>query len=133
MLNLSEISITVASRGRGKFVVHLDGRLLVTSRTPFCEAARVLLAEGHDPAVVLQMRRPDRAACCWDLRGPIGKAASLTVREDNGPPQFAPYRPPVFRTGRAPAALRLGGGAGGRLEPLAGLPPQIATTAGVAP
>jgi hypothetical protein len=99
------ITIVVLPVGRGRFAASLEatGRLLVTSRTPFLDAARVLLAEGHDPASVLQTHRPDRAV--WDLRATIGRAARLTVREDNGPPQFAPYRPPVFRTGYSGATI----------------------------
>ena len=44
------IRIVIAPIGRGRYSAHLGERLLVASaRTPFFDAARVLLAEGIDP------------------------------------------------------------------------------------
>ena len=68
----------------------VDGRFVAErSTTPFCDAARVLFAEGIKPDTVLVMRHanlPDDA-----LRSPVGVAAGLTVADDGG-------RKPVFRT-----------------------------------
>jgi hypothetical protein len=78
------VTIVVAPIGRGRFAAYIASRRLVVSPTPFLDAARVLLAQGHAPATILQSRRPDRAACCWDLRATIGVAARLTVDERTG-------------------------------------------------
>jgi hypothetical protein len=56
----------------------IDGRLIIsTSSQPFLDAARILLAEGHDPNRKLEMWRPGKAS--WDLRGPLWAAAKLDV------------------------------------------------------
>jgi hypothetical protein len=82
--------------GHGRFVVKIGGRVLVrSSREPFCAAARALLAEGADGASILVMRHVSSEVDA--LRGPIGVAAGLTVREDNGPPELRPYRVPLSR------------------------------------
>jgi hypothetical protein len=56
----------------------IDGRSVVKrSTTPFCTAARALLAEGIDPAARLIMRRESSP---YDaLRSTVGGAAKLTV------------------------------------------------------
>src|SRR5207247_5891328 len=79
---------------RGKFAARLDGRLLVrSSRTPFCDAARVLLAERGDPSSTIVMRHAGSATD--SLRARLGVAAGLTVREDdNRAPRFVSWRPP---------------------------------------
>jgi hypothetical protein len=76
---------------RGKFAARLDGRLLVrSSRTPFCDAARALLAEGVDSSTILVMRHAGSEVDA--LRARLGVAARLTVREDRGAPEFVRYR-----------------------------------------
>ncbi len=63
-----------------KYVVSTaDGETLCIARTPFYSAARTLLALGHDPLVVLYLAL--EGSPNWSLRGLIGKAAKLTVRE----------------------------------------------------
>ena len=68
----------------------VDGRSVVKrSPTPFCTAARALLAEGIDPATRLIMRHegsPNDA-----LRSTVGAAAKLTVADGTGKPVFAPW------------------------------------------
>ncbi len=79
----------------------VDGRCIVErSTTPFCDAARVLLAEGVRPEAKLVMRHADSLADA--LRSTVGAAAGLTVRQDNGPPGFTRYRAPDFRTVPSP-------------------------------
>lgn len=56
-----------------------DGETLSIARTPFYSAARALLALGQDPLAVLYMT--PEGSPNWSLRGLIGKAAKLTVRE----------------------------------------------------
>jgi hypothetical protein len=68
----------------------VDGRTVVKrSTTPFCDAARVLLAEGIKPDTVLVMRHAGSLADA--LGSTVGAAAGLTVADDNG-------GKPVFRT-----------------------------------
>lgn len=76
----------------GRFEARLDGRLLCTSRQPFLDAARKLIAEGHDPDEVLVMRRPGSEIDA--LKAKLGDAAKLTVHEtDDAGPYFRRYRP----------------------------------------
>jgi hypothetical protein len=76
---------------RGKFAARLDGRLLVrSSRTPFLDAARALIAEGVDPSTVLVTRHAGSEVDA--LRARLGVAAGLTVREDRGAPEFVRHR-----------------------------------------
>jgi hypothetical protein len=61
----------------------VDVRSIVKrSTTPFCDAARVLLAEGVKPDTVLVMRHAGSAADA--LRSTVRVAAGLTVTDDNG-------------------------------------------------
>jgi hypothetical protein len=56
----------------------LYGRLIISdSSQPFLDAARILLAEGHDPNRKLELWRLGKAS--WDLRGPLWAAAKLDV------------------------------------------------------
>jgi hypothetical protein len=68
----------------------VDGRFVVErSITPFCDAARALLAEGAHPETKLVMRHAGSVADA--LRSTVGAAAGLTVADDTG-------GKPVFRT-----------------------------------
>jgi hypothetical protein len=94
-------------RGRrlyGRFVASIAGRQLCVSRTPLCDSARVLLAEGVDPKTSIATRRAGA-----DFDAPIstvGRAAKLTVREnEKGGPRFAHWEP--FPTRRVDAPVRL--------------------------
>jgi hypothetical protein len=67
------------------------GRTIITrSTTPFCKAARVLLAEGAAPTTEFVMRH---AGSCHDaLISTIGYAAGQTVADGSvGKPVFAPW------------------------------------------
>ena len=64
---------------RGYFTGTVDGELLVTSKAPFCDVARVLLARGVDSNSWLVMRHA--GSDVDSLRGKIGIIAKLTVRE----------------------------------------------------
>jgi hypothetical protein len=77
---------------RGRFDGWVDNRQVVaSSKTPFLTAARVLLKDGADPAEILLMRH--RRTGTDSLRGPIGKAALLAVRETDGAPRFVRFVP----------------------------------------
>ncbi len=87
---------------RGKlFDGWIDGRRIVKrSATPFCDAARALLAEGVDPATVLVMRHEGSPADA--LRSTVGIAAKLTTADDGGgKPVFRNWKP--YNTGSAVA------------------------------
>jgi hypothetical protein len=65
-----------------------DGRvgaqsIVKRSATPFCAAARALLAEGIDPTTPFVMRH-ERSPSYDALRSTIGVAAGLTVADDKG-------------------------------------------------
>ena len=68
------------------------GEIIVRrSRTPFLDAARTLLNRGYEPTAILQMINNGTPS----LRGPIGQAIKLTVREktSDGKPRFTPWKP----------------------------------------
>jgi hypothetical protein len=90
------ITILVAETAvhHGLFTAALpDGRQLVgASRTPFCDAARVLVAEGCDPAETVQMCREVGGTIA--LSGKLGEVAKLTVVErDRDIPRFTRFQP----------------------------------------
>ena len=73
----------------GLYTAALTGRDLNTSRQPFLDAARVLLAEGLDPHAIAPSGTES-------LRVPVGVAAKLTVWEpDKGRPYFAKWKPRI--------------------------------------
>src|SRR5262245_22886876 len=81
------ITITVTEADRaGRYSVHHGDRYLLTSASPFLDAARVLVAQGHDPQATLVMRRSSLERI--DLSGPLGIAAGLVVEGTS----FRPYR-----------------------------------------
>ena len=88
------IVITVKPVDRyGTFDAYLGERLLTTSHQPFLEAARVLLAEGVDPATPLVMRHAGSQTD--SLKGTVGAAAKLTVKEapSMSGPVFQKWKP----------------------------------------
>jgi hypothetical protein len=104
--------ITVAPLGRGRFRAELDGCVIVaSSRTPFVDAARVLIARGHDPNVLLAMQRVGDDA--FALRAALGIAARLAVLEnDRHAPKFIRWEAyPRWGIGQ-PVALALESHAG---------------------
>jgi hypothetical protein len=80
---------------RDRFAARLDVRLLVkSSRTPFLDAARALIALGFHPDSTLVMRHTGSEVDA--LRARLGTAAGLTVEDCPGgskPPRFVRYRP----------------------------------------
>ena len=81
----------------------VDGRFVVErSTTPFCDAARVLLAEGADPATRFIMRHEGSPHDA--LRSTVGAAAGLTVADDNGGKPIFRKWSPYDREGTIPVA-----------------------------
>jgi hypothetical protein len=77
---------------RGRFQARFNGRVVVaSSRTPFCDAARALLAEGVHPATQIVMRHVGSATDA--LTATVGVAAKLTVEDGDRSPRFRKWRP----------------------------------------
>jgi hypothetical protein len=77
------LELTVAPAGAGKFAARLDGRELCVSTKPFLDDARVLLAEGADPATVLEMRHGRHALHGRHRRRPDGPGRRLAVGQND--------------------------------------------------
>lgn len=95
--------LVVKKTGHGKsgslFEGRVDGELIVESTTtPFCDAARSLIAAGVDPTTEFVMRHSSRTDDV--LRATVGAAAALTVEETGRGPRFR-----KFRSYDAPATL----------------------------
>jgi len=78
----------------GYFDARVEGsdQILVTSRQPFLNAARALIAMGCDPSAMLIMRHEGRGDPA--LQAPIGLAARLTVDEERKrSPRFKRWKP----------------------------------------
>jgi len=81
----------------------VDGRCVVKrSTTPFCDAARMLLAEGANPATRFIMRHEGSPHDA--LRSTVGAAAGLTVADDNGGKPIFRKWSPYDREGTIPVA-----------------------------
>jgi hypothetical protein len=81
---------------RGRFDGFVDGKQVCwSSRTPFLSAARTLLKWDIDPATILIMVHERTGT--RSLRGPIGAAANLGIREDASGIRFVPYDDPRSR------------------------------------
>jgi hypothetical protein len=87
--------ITPAPRSAGRYEAHLDGEdhVWCVSRMPFLDAARALIAAGHDANAILEMYR--LGASSWDLRAPLLVAAQLDVAETPFGPKFVRRRWPI--------------------------------------
>jgi len=74
-----DILMTVVEReNTGQFDAYVDGRLLLTSKQPFLDASKELIAQGYDPQDRLVMRRPDREQV--DQAAPLYIAAQLKLK-----------------------------------------------------
>lgn len=75
-----------------QFMATLNGSELVTSKTPFLDSARALLASGYDPATILLMKWVGKDVV--SLSGRLGELSKLDIRDDNSRgPEFIPYKP----------------------------------------
>jgi hypothetical protein len=77
---------------RGYYDVFHEGEHLCRSSEPFLAGCRELLARGHSAGAIVEIRRAGQAG--YSLRGRLGHAAGLAVREDGRRgPEFGPYKP----------------------------------------
>lgn len=97
---MEPITITAAPAERGRYHASVEGRYLVTSRSPFLDAARVLAAQGLDPVtqIALVHAGSDRIT----MRSTVGIAAGLVIEEGERL-ALRRYRPPSA-VGGSPAA-----------------------------
>jgi hypothetical protein len=87
------ITLSPAPRPHGNYEARLEGddRILCVSSTPFCDAARQLIAEGYDSRAILVLRHAGSDEDC--LRANLRTAASLTVEETKYGPRFSLWKP----------------------------------------
>ena len=90
-----KIVVAPSPRGAGRFEARLDGedRVWCVSKMPFLDAARALIAAGHDADAILEMCRP--GASSYALRAPLKIAAQLDVAETPFGPKFVRRRWPI--------------------------------------
>jgi len=83
--------IVVTSVGRGRFEARYGeaSEVLLVSRQPLLDTARVLIRVGCRPDAIIAMRR--QTSTSDDLRAPLGIAAKLTVDETRT--VFAKWKP----------------------------------------
>jgi hypothetical protein len=110
--NPQTIIIVVEPIRSGRFMARVDDRTVVTSsRQPFLDTARVLIARGHDPNTVVVMRASTSAqhagSGVYALRGKLGTAARLTV--DESKTRFRRWAPHPRSQATPPPAAALAG------------------------
>src|SRR5262252_8976449 len=93
-----DITIVVSEvDNAGRFSAHVDGRYILTSPSPFCDAARALVAQGADPQSILTMKHAGSETVA--LSAILGDAAELRVTTNTtGSPVFERYRKPLPTT-----------------------------------
>jgi hypothetical protein len=100
------LQIVVAPTGRGKWRATLGGRTLCVAAAPLVKSARILIAEGFGPNLVIEMWRAGTDA--WALRGRLGVVAATLLDGETAAPH-AKNGVPVRFLGKA--ASSKGGGA----------------------
>jgi hypothetical protein len=100
-----------------KVIARLGDRVLCVTVWPFVKSARLLLAEGHPAASVIEMWRPNTDE--WALRGRLGSVAA-TVMDGETASHCArngvPNRDPEQGGQRTAAGLRSSSGGSWRSE-----------------
>jgi len=79
----------------GLYHALVNDKIIVRStRQPFLDGCRALLAQGYDPKEIAVIMRHENSTTD-SLRGPIGEAAKLTVKEraKGNAPVFAKWQP----------------------------------------
>ena len=93
-------AVTVDGYHLDRFTAVLDGEVIVTSRQPLLEGARVLLRRGYDPDTRLTIRHAGSDHDSF-VPAPIGELAKSTIEEtDKRGLRRRPWRP-------LPDALRI--------------------------
>jgi hypothetical protein len=79
----------------GRFLGYVGEQLVVTSRQPFLDGARALLARGYDPATPYNIRHENSETLSF-VTTTIGHAAGLSVNDARTPrfQKFIPFEWP---------------------------------------
>ena len=86
------IILVIKPSGRaGRFLGYVGDELIVTSRQPFLDGARALLARGYDPATPYNMRHANSETLSF-VTTTIVHAAGLSVSENRGA-RFQKFEP----------------------------------------
>jgi hypothetical protein len=90
------VLVTKPSGKPGRFFAYVRDELIVTSRQPFLDGARALLARGYDPATPYNMRHASSATLSF-VTTTIGHAAGLRVSDTRTPrfQKFVPFKGPI--------------------------------------
>jgi hypothetical protein len=92
-------------RTPGLFSAELSGTIIVeASRSPICDAARVLHALGYGDDSILVARH--HGSDVVSMRGPLRAWRLLTVREDRAGPRFVRWEPFSLRRVSPPVRLK---------------------------
>jgi hypothetical protein len=87
------VMLVIKPSGRaGRFLAYVADDLIVTSRQPFLDGARALLARGYDPATPYNMRHADSDALSF-VATTIGHAAGLSVVDAATGTRFGKFAP----------------------------------------
>jgi hypothetical protein len=87
------IIVSMIQGSPGRFRAHLEGSdapLVQSSRQPFVDSGRALIAAGHDGNAVLIMKHASSDTIA--LKATLAIAAKLAVEEGPNGPRFVPYR-----------------------------------------
>jgi hypothetical protein len=87
-----QVLVIKPSSRAARFFGYLGDDLIVTSRQPFLDGARALLARGYDPATPYNMRHANSDALSF-VTTTIGHAAGLSVSDARTPriQKFEPF------------------------------------------
>lgn len=83
----------------GRYLGYIGDDLIVTSRQPFLDGARALLARGYDPTTPYNMRHANSTALSF-VTTTIGHAAGLSV-SDARTTRFQKFEPFEWATKEA--------------------------------
>jgi hypothetical protein len=83
----------------GRFLGYIGDELIVTSRQPFLDGARALLARGHDSATPYNMRHTNSDVLSF-VTTTVGHAAGLSVNEKRAS-RFQKFEPFEWRIDKA--------------------------------
>jgi hypothetical protein len=77
----------------GRFLGYVGDEIIITSRQPFLDGARALLARGYDPATPYNMRHANSDVLSF-VTTTIGHAAGLSVSDTRTPrlQKFVPFK-----------------------------------------
>lgn len=97
------IRIDIAPMARGKWRATIGGEKVCVSAAPMVKAARVLIAEGHDPSSIIELWHQHGEA--WALRGKLGAVATTILDGERKAQRHPRNRPLAPFSGKAAKSL----------------------------